>query len=237
MKSSWKGVVLFILLNIFVSVCATMTVLVFWDRTRGMAQGSLLPELGGKTAEEIQTSQEQTTPPSTQSGPIPTSTQSFISYQVVAGDDFTSIAQKFGVSVEEIIAVNGFTIDQPLGVGEVLQIPALPTPLPPGVVEIKSVAGAGDLETERVLVKYNGDGELSLADWKLEDGNGNVFLFPQSPQDLLLFRDGAIYVVTKSGVNSAVELFWGLQVPVWESGETATLRDAQGEVRAVYQIP
>ena len=44
-------------------------------------------------------------------------------------------------------------------------------------------------------------------------------------------------VWTAAGSNSVVDLYWGHQGPVWESGETATLKDADGKVRDTYEVP
>ena len=92
---------------------------------------------------------------------------------------------------------------------------------------------AGDITSERVFLVRTGDGELSLAGWKLQDEDGRVFEFPQ----LALYKDGAVNVWTTSGSPTVVDLYWGLQNPVWKSGETVTLRDARGRVHATYTIP
>jgi LysM repeat protein len=234
---SWKGLALFLVLNVMVSVCATLTVLVIWDRNRGEQQEgglqeSLLPFLA------VRPTPQETMPP-TNTVPVEaqvTPTEAFLAYEVKPGDDFSSIAEKFDVGVEELIAVNGFTEDQPLGAGEILQIPYKPTPVPEGVIVIKNVVGAGDINTERVLLKFTGEGELSMVGWRLEDQDGNRFEFPQSPA-LTLFTDGAVYIFTKPGTNSVIELFWGSDQPVWQSGEVVTLLDNEGKVRANYTIP
>ena len=38
-----------------------------------------------------------------------------------------------------------------------------------GLVQIVSVIGAGTLDAEAVVVKYNGEGELDLTGWHLKD--------------------------------------------------------------------
>jgi LysM repeat protein len=224
---SWKGVVFFLFINVVVSACVILSVLYFWDRNRDIFQNSVLPPL------IPQLSPEATGDASEPLAPQPTATQETITYVVKDGDDFTTIAERFGVKVEDLVAVNGFNKDQPLGVGEVLIIPTSPTPVPQGVIQIKNVVGAGDLSTERVLIKFSGTGELSLQDWKLEDGSGKVYVFPM----LVLYKDGAVNVYSKSGADSVIELYWGLSEPAWQSGETATLRDARGSVQATYQVP
>ena len=102
----------------------------------------------------------------------------------------------------------------------------------PGV-NISSVIGAGDLNTERVVLIRTGDGELDMAGWRLEDSSGQVFTFPQ----LTLYKDGAVNIYTRAGQNTVVDLYWGLAEAVWQSGETVTLYDAQGSQRATYKAP
>jgi len=234
---SWKGLALFLVLNVLVSVCATLTVLYIWDLNRGESQtdglqGSLLPFLELRPTPQETILPTNTVPVEAQATP----TQAFLAYEVKPGDDFSSIAEKFGVSVDDLIAVNGFTVDQPLGAGEILQIPYKPTAVPEGVIVIKNVVGAGDINTERVLLKFTGEGELSMVGWRLEDQDGNRFEFPQTPA-LTLFTDGAVYIFTKPGTNSVIELFWGKDQPVWQSGEVLALLDSEGKVRANYTIP
>jgi hypothetical protein len=100
-------------------------------------------------------------------------------------------------------------------------------------VVIGTVIGAGVLENERVVLHRTGDGELSLAGWRLEDGMGKVYTFPQ----LTLYKGGAINLNTRSGENTVVDLFWGLTSPIWKSGKTVFLYDSLNGLRASYTIP
>jgi LysM repeat protein len=102
----------------------------------------------------------------------------------------------------------------------------------PGIV-IVGVIGTGDLDTERIIFKRTGAGVLSLANWRLEDGNGNVYLFPV----LTLYKGGSINLHTTAGLDSVNDLFWGLTAAVWDSGEMILLRDDQGRTVASYQVP
>ncbi len=100
-------------------------------------------------------------------------------------------------------------------------------------VYIDNVLGLGDLNTERVILRRSGLGELSLAAWQLRDQDGNVYIFPQ----LTLYQDGAVNVNTRSGTNTYVDLFWNLSAAVWRSGELVSLYDSGGILRASFTIP
>ncbi|MEK6221228.1 MAG: lamin tail domain-containing protein [Chloroflexota bacterium] len=100
-------------------------------------------------------------------------------------------------------------------------------------LEINSVIGAGDLQNEGVQIRHIGDKELSLAGWMIRDENETTYIFP----GLTMFSGGAVTVYTKFGVNTVVELYWGLEITVWEVGETVTLLDPDGNVQATFKIP
>jgi hypothetical protein len=100
-------------------------------------------------------------------------------------------------------------------------------------VEIVSVVGAGTLNAEVVVVRYNGEGQLGLANWQLKDDDGSTFTFPQ----LVLYTDGAVQVHTAPGSDTVVDLYMGLRDPIWESGEVASLYDPQDNLRAIYRVP
>lgn len=100
-------------------------------------------------------------------------------------------------------------------------------------VNISSVVGAGTLNSEIVVVKFEGEGQLDLAGWQLKDEDGNTFTFPQ----LTLYPNGAVQVHTVSGTDSVIDLYWGIGEAVWSSGENSRLFDSQGNLRAVYRVP
>lgn len=98
---------------------------------------------------------------------------------------------------------------------------------------IDKVIGAGVLETERVVLRRMGDGELSLAGWRLTDDQGNDFIFPQ----LTLYKDGAVNLNTRTGENTVVDLFWGLSSPIWRAGMVISIYDSQKNLHASYTLP
>lgn len=222
----WKRLFFYLFLNVLVSACTVLVVLFLWDQMRGPIPRGLLPEA-------VQSIRPATVAATLAPGetPVPslTPTEEYIIYQVQSGDTFESIAAQFNMSVEELLAENGFTQSQPLGAGEVLRIPKHPK----GTVIIDTVVGAGDLESERVLLKHRGEGELSLAGWRIENADGDVFVFPQ----LKLFSGGAVNLHTRSGSDTVVDLYWELNEAVWKSGATVILRDAQENVRDTYVVP
>lgn len=199
--------------------------------------------------------------------PSPTEiSQAEMTYTVQSGDTLGEIAVKFNVTVAEILDTNDIPNPDSLVVGQELVIrrplvavgthSALPTEeavedeiatatqpapentLPPpntgeARVVIDSVIGAGDLNSERVFLKREGPGEISLQGWQLISESGDAFTFPQ----ISLFESGALYIYTRSGLTSVVALYWELDHPVWQPGDTVLLVDSQGQTHASYQIP
>jgi LysM repeat protein len=226
----WKRLIYYLLLNILVSACTITAVLFIWDRTHSPLPGGLFSPVAQQRPTATASLVSAAQPVGPQASPTPV----FIAYQVVDGDTFDSIAAQYGISTTELIAVNGFTKDQPLGTGEVLRIPVQPTASPQADVQIANVIGAGDLNNERVVLQQSGAGTLLLAGWQMQDGNGNQFTFPA----LELTQDGfQVNVYTKSGTDTADSLYWGLSQPIWSSGGTVTLLDPDGAVKATFSVP
>lgn len=105
--------------------------------------------------------------------------------------------------------------------------------IPTGLIKIENIIGAGSAASEIVVLRREGDGELELTDWKLQDSNGNSYTFPS----LTLYKDGAVYVHTAAGADTVIDLYWNKSDSIWQSGEKATLLDSQGKIQATYQIP
>ncbi|MBI5842814.1 MAG: lamin tail domain-containing protein [Chloroflexi bacterium] len=127
-------------------------------------------------------------------------------------------------------AVSQPAVQQASSSGDAVPTANLETDIP---VKISSVVGAGTVNAEIAVVKFEGEGQLNLAGWQLKDEDGNTFTFPQ----LTLYPNGAVQVHTVSGTDTVIDLYWGLRDPVWGSGEDAKLFDSQGNLRAVYPVP
>jgi hypothetical protein len=100
-------------------------------------------------------------------------------------------------------------------------------------MEIVSVIGAGAAETEIAVIQNKGENSVLLAGWILRSGDGTAYTFPQ----VKMFKDGILQVHTASGASTPLDLYWGRTDPVWRSGDTASLFDTQGNLRATYLIP
>jgi hypothetical protein len=106
---------------------------------------------------------------------------------------------------------------------------------PKGLIKIDKIVGAESAASEVVVITRQGSSEdqLDLTNWKLQDTNGNVFTFP----NYILYKDGAVNIYTKAGVNTVIDLYWNKSESVWQHGETATLIDSLGTIQATYPIP
>lgn len=261
--NQWKRLIYYLLINVLVSACTVIVVLSLWERRFAPAAPLITPTEAGSAAllgtpSEILGS--GTPQPIAQATPTPTSGPDLLKnvqeYQVQFGDTLGDIAARFDVEIADLLRVNQINDPNSLSVGMVIYVPLppekiptdtptiTPTPnlaltatlsgsLPEARVVINSVIGAGDLASERVFLTRTGFGELDLTGWQLRDQNGNVFTFPQ----LALFESGAVNVWTTTGTPSVVDLYWGLQSPIWSSGETVVLVDSQGKERARYVVP
>jgi hypothetical protein len=258
----WKRIFYYLMINVLISACTTIAVLLIWDQTHpqaapleagsetAFATPDLLGAGGLPTAELIPT--EVITPTAT-TRPIPIGNVE--EYEVESGDTLGLIAEKYDVSVDDIMQVNQITDPDSLSAGMLLYIPVggiIPTTTPEPTntpapttattpsgppqeaqVIINSVIAPGDLTSERVWLTRLGDGDLSLSGWQLKDEDGNVFVFPQ----LDLYEGGAVNVWSRAGSNTPVDLYWGVGSAVWQSGEEVTLVDAAGKERATYTVP
>jgi hypothetical protein len=106
-------------------------------------------------------------------------------------------------------------------------------PLDQVTIEIQGVIGAGDLDTERIILFNISELEVSLAGWKIQDEDGHELLLPA----ITIYPSGGIVLHTKAGIDSAVEAYAKQDEPVFTSGEKIRLLDSQGHLRSSYIVP
>jgi len=249
---NWRRLFVYLLLNALVSAGVTLAVLVAWDYTH--REPIVLP-----TATPVPQPQLDKTPLPFVTVPVPTQTPTI--YVVKAGDTLGSIALQFDVSVDEIMKANGLADPNALNVGQSLVIPvaggavvtatpqeiapateaAQVTPPPTGTavsqtgepqLAIRSITDAGNLSTEKITIVNLGE-VVDLTGWTLSDEQGNVYTFPT----LNLFQSGAISIHTALGRDTVTDLYWGQSGAMWQSGETATLKDPQGRAHTTFTAP
>ena len=108
-----------------------------------------------------------------------------------------------------------------------------PPPLDEKTITIQLVMGRGDIRSERVQLVSASPSPVNLQGWELVDEDKNRYQFPS----VTLFPGAAIELYTKGGVNTAGELFWNREEPVYISGEKILLKDTSGNIRSEYQVP
>jgi hypothetical protein len=121
-------------------------------------------------------------------------------------------------------------IAQPTGQTDPAQ--AIP-PVRDQLVKITQVIGTGDVNSETIRIVSNSDLVVNLENWLLEDADGNAFKFPNIQ---LLKQDFFIELYSRNGHNTPFELYWGKVDPVWQSGETVVLKDADGNIQSTYRV-
>ena len=117
--------------------------------------------------------------------------------------------------------------------------PAPTETLPPvdvKVIQVLNVVGVGDLDQEVVLLKRIGEGNIRMTGWKLTGERGGTYTFPEQPE-LIVYKDGAVQIYTKTGTDTATEVYWNRSEPAWQSGETIKVFDPDGNERAAYVVP
>jgi len=181
----------------------------------------------------------RSTATSTPLPPDPTATP--IVYVVKAGDSLSGIALKYDVPLEALVEANGITDPNVIKEGQELIIPGpttmptitppptlTPTPEVPPDLEIVEVIGRGAPTAETVILANRGRG-VSLYQWTLRDGQGNVLIFP----NLFLAQGTEVRVHTGVGEDSPLHVYWNRDTAVWEeAGDTVVLADARGVIYA-----
>jgi len=98
-------------------------------------------------------------------------------------------------------------------------------------VEIAEVAGAGQINSESVVIRNVGN-NINMKGWTLSDADGNTYTFAER----ILFSNGLVSIFSRVGQDTAIALFWNRTSAVFAPGDVVTLRDANGVVQSTYRI-
>lgn len=175
-------------------------------------------------------------------------------YTIQSGDSLSAVADRFGVTMAEIVEANGLADPNFVFVGQRLIIPAQggstnggnvvsgtqqtsptnPAPLDTGQgVLIRTVDAPGNPLTEAIQIVNDSNDVVNLSEWRLERENGPAYTFGP----LSIFPGGSIWVHTTTGTDTSIALYWKQTEAVWQSGSTARLVDEQGNVINRYTVP
>jgi LysM repeat protein len=242
-RSNWKRYLPYIVLNVTVSTVAVLLVLFFWSRRP--TPPDLIPTATMDIAGEI----DMLMPTATATLP-PSPTPNL--YIVQPGDTLYAIAIEYEIPVDALMAANGLSNPDELDIDQALIIPseewvaayrekrvgsqssttATPTVVvEPPEVKITGVVGVGDLDEEAIRF-VNSGGVASMAGWRLDDGDGHIYIFP-----VFTLHRGAFNLNIGSGDNSPIDLYWGLEESILVTGKTLTLLDDSGEIQSTFEIP
>jgi len=250
-----KRLVAYLILNVIVSGSMTLGVMWLWDKTHPAVSA---PCIGAAAAPAVASLPTTPLPSPTESGP-PTITP--VVYVVQSGETLGGIAQRYNVSVDDLMTANNLSDPNVLHVGQTLVIPGsgyAPTPVPPGTpgalptnaaepprptatrnpnaplsqLSIREVKSPGALADEALVIANQG-GPVDLSGWTIRDEAGHLYTFPA----LTLFESGAVTLHTAAGSDTVTDLYWGLTEPVWASGRQALLSDAGGNLRTRFTVP
>ncbi|MBP8056851.1 MAG: lamin tail domain-containing protein [Chloroflexi bacterium] len=112
--------------------------------------------------------------------------------------------------------------------------PTSPPPANVRIIHITYDPPGIDLDGEFVRIKNIGGTAATLTNWTLRDLAAHVYTFPA----FTLPAGGEVQVWVKSGSNNATNLFWGLELAIWNNtGDTAELRNAGGTVISTCTYP
>lgn len=244
-RTSFRQYLIYLGLNVVVSAA---TVLLVLSITGG----------GGRREEETPTPTIDLLAQVASSFPTDTATlpptPTPLTYQVQPGDTLGDIATRLGVPLQDLMEINDIEDPNALDVGQVLIVPvssgsltgqndtpdtgdqpatATPEPESSGAgVIISAVYDAGDLQNESIRL-FNTGGIVRMEGWTIDDGEGRIFTFP----DFTFYSTGAVNLHTRSGVDTSIDLFWGLDEAIWEPGKVVTLKNADGDVISTFPIP
>jgi LysM repeat protein len=224
----------YLALNVLVSATTMLAVLYLWDRSKQPAAISIPKVTSLPTGNAT---------PAT-SG-FPSATPRI--YIVQSGDTINGIAEMFDVDPDELMRINQIDDPTTLMPGTKLILPPSAPSSPansrhPTVTQqegelfpwpiIKEVLSPGDLLQERVEI-FNPGPKADLTGWQVSAPGGARYVFGE----FSLITQGGVFVYTTSGVDTSIDLYWGLSEAAWKAGDEVQLLDSLGNLRSVYVIP
>ena len=230
--------IFYLALNVLVSAATMLGVLYLWDRAHRSA-----PIAVASATAQLPHGGLPLLPSS--SPELPTATP--MMYSVRPGDTLGLIAEKFGVTIDELIAVNnladpdwlepGMRLVIPLKAGPVQPVSDNPTVTPQEGEDfpwpaIDSVVSPGNLFLEAVKI-VNPGSTATLTGWRLRAPSGAEYVFGE----FSLVAQGAVLVHTTEGIDTSIDLYWNLKDVLWHTGDEVLLLDSLGNLRSTYVIP
>jgi hypothetical protein len=100
-------------------------------------------------------------------------------------------------------------------------------------ITIVAVEKMGDVTAEGISLRNEGAIVSSMDGWTLSDVEGNIYTF--NAQDVF-FSGAEIKIFTRDGTDTPVVRYWGLDRPVWNTGDVITLKDNKGAVIATRRV-
>jgi LysM repeat protein len=250
--------VLFIVLNIAVSVATTLMVLSIKGELERVVVVTATPGTLAIGRAPTPTPMDQASAAS----PSPT-LPAYEEYTIQTGDTLGGIALAYDIPLDNLLLANNMTADDIIKPGQVLIIPfgevvtptsvapspvpptptpSTPTPFPtetptpPGPVQVRidEVLAPGTLAREGVVIINRGR-IVNLQGWTLGAADGKiVYEFPR----LTLAQEVPVTVYTIVGDDSPQALHWGQETAQWgKSGTIVELRDGEGDLIATYTVP
>lgn len=99
-------------------------------------------------------------------------------------------------------------------------------------ITIVSVEKLGDVTAEGVSLRNEGATISAMAGWTLTDVEGNIYTFKEG----VFFSNALISIYTRSGTDTPLVRYWGLDRPVWNAGDVITLKNERGQVIATRRV-
>ena len=187
-------------------------------------------------------------------------------HTVEQGDTLSAIAETYGTSVGEIVALNQLTNPNLLRLGQELLIPAgsehSPTGTPPSdipteaSVETEPPPEAADIAVPTPtssgpplieIAQVLGSAILGEEMVVIRNRGGAASLENWTLSDgtgssfvfpaVRLYPSSELRLHSRTGTNRPSDLYWGLVEAAWQGGALVTMRDAEGEVVDTYIVP